>query len=166
MYVAGGYLGEWLGDFPSRKPPDVLYFDWQIWLLQALRSRGLHVVTKIHPRGVLNEAQLLRRYSDDIVDGYFDIEADDVDCYLFDFAGTAFFDALASNCGVVLVDMGVRPRDAKSFEDLHQRCEIVECTLAEGNRFRADPDALAEAVECASTAQSWPDSFFETYFSS
>ena len=164
MYVAGGYLGEELADFPSRKPPDVLYFEWQVWLLQTLRSLGYRVETKIHPKGVFREASLLKRYSDDVVDGFFEANGHQVDCYVFDFAGTAFFDALASNRGVVLIDMGVRPRDGNSFDDLRARCEIANCRLDSSNRFRIDTNVLAEAVERAATVRAWPETFFETYF--
>lgn len=164
MYVAGGYLGEALGDFPSRKPPDVLYFDWQVSLLKSLRALGYRVVTKIHPRGILSETRLLAQLSDEVIAGYFTPETHDVDCYLFDFAGTAFFDALAASKGIVLLDMGVRPHDPNSFGDLAQRCEIVSCVLQEENRFRADRDELGDAIERASSARDWPESFFTTYF--
>jgi len=164
MYVAGGYLGEVLGDFPTRKPPDALYFEWQAWLLKAIRGLGFKVVTKVHPKGVLNEAMLLRPFSDAIIDGFFDCESHDADCYVFDFAGTAFFDALASDRGVVLIDMGTRPRDANSFDDLKQRCEVVVCEPGPGNRFRLDTDRLGAAIERAATARAWPERFFETYF--
>ena len=164
MYVAGGYLGEVLADFPTRKPPDALYFEWQAWLLKAIRALGYKVVTKVHPKGVLHEAMLLRPFSDRIVDGYFDCQSHDADCYVFDFAGTAFFDALASDRGVVLIDMGTRPRDANSFDDLNQRCEVVTCEQGPGNRFRLDIDHLGEAIERAATAREWPEGFFETYF--
>lgn len=164
MYIAGGYLGEALGDFPSRKPPDVLYFDWQVSLLKTLRQLGYRVVTKYHPQGILSEARLLAPFSDEVIGGYFDPEGHDVDCYLFDFAGTAFFDALAAEKGIVLLDMGIRPRDNSSFQDLAQRCEIVPCLLQEDNRFRVDEDLLGEAIEQASTAGHWPESFFTDYF--
>jgi hypothetical protein len=164
MHVAGGYLGETFGDFPSRKPPDPVYFQWQVDLLSSLRAHGFRVVTKIHPKGLFSEAALLRPYSDEIVGGFFDPEAYDVDCYVFDFAGTAFFDALASNKGIVLADMGVRPIDPISFPDLGQRCEIVRARMGAGNRFEIDADALAEAVERASAARQWPDAFFSAYF--
>ncbi len=165
MYVAGGYLGEELGDFPTRKPPDPLYFEWQAWLLKAIRGLGFKTVTKIHPKGVLHEALLLRPFSDELVGGTFDPNGhDDVDCYLFDFAGTAFIDALASDRGVVLIDMGTRPRDVSAFDDLKLRCEVVTCITGPGNRFRLDADSLGEAIERAAAARAWPERFFETYF--
>lgn len=164
MYVAGGYLGEALAEFPSRKPPDPLYLEWQVWLLQAIRCLGFRTITKVHPKGVFNKAMLLRPFCDELVGGYFDPEGHEVDCYVFDFAGTAFFDALATDRGVVLIDMGIRPRDANSFNDLRARCEVIECTLGPGNRFRLDTSLLGEAIERAATAREWPETFFETYF--
>lgn len=164
MYVAGGYLGERLGDFPSRKPPDVIYFEWQRWLLRTLRSAGYRIVVKPHPKGEFREAMLLRPYCDELVEGTFSPNHHDADCYLFDFAGAAFFDTLASNRGIVLADMGVRPRDPNSFDDLRLRCEVVRCRFTEHNLFRVDTSSLVEAVEAAADAESWPEGFFQTYF--
>lgn len=164
MYVAGGYLGERLGDFPSRKPPDVIYFEWQRWLLKTLRSSGFRVVVKPHPKGVLREADLLRPYCDGLVEGNFRPNYHDTDCYLFDFAGAAFFDALASNRGIVLTDMGVRPGDPNSFVDIQSRCAVVRGGFNERNLFRVDAGSLVEAVETASATENWPETFFETYF--
>ncbi|MFQ5953489.1 MAG: hypothetical protein ACE5JZ_00320 [Kiloniellales bacterium] len=165
MYVAGGYLGEELGDFPARKPPDPLYFEWQAWLLATIRGLGFKMVTKVHPKGVLRQDLLLRPFSDEVLGGTFDaVSHDQADCYLFDFAGTAFFDALASDRGIVLIDMGVRPKDANAFDDLKLRCEVVSCIPGSGNRFRVDTDRLGEAIERAAATRSWPEPFFETYF--
>lgn len=164
MYVAGGYLGETLGDFPSRKPPDALYVEWQIWLLQAMKSLGFNVLTKVHPKGINNEAGVLGPHCNGTIGGFFDPLSHDADCYVFDFAGTAFFDALASGRGVVLLDMGVRPRDEAAFDDLRSRCEVVTCTAGEGNRFRLDMVELQGALEVASAAKDWPEAFFEAYF--
>ena len=164
MYVAGGYLGEELGDFPARKPPDVLYLEWQRWLLETLRSLGFRVATKIHPKGIFHEARLLEPYSDEVVGGYFDPTAYDVDCYVFDFAGTALLDSLASHRGVVLIDMGVRPMDAGSRAELETRCPVVACSQDERNRFRASTGELRAAIEQASESRGCPEAFYEAYF--
>jgi hypothetical protein len=164
MYVAGGYLGEAAGDFPSRKPPDPLYLDWQISLLRALRDLGYRVITKVHPKGVLREAALLTPFSDGIEGGSFDPSRYAVDAYLFDFAGAAFFDALASNTGVVLIDTGVRPFDSRASADLSERCALVRCQRDERDRFRVDRLALAAAVERAHEIGAGPEAFFRRYF--
>lgn len=164
MYVAGGYLGEELGDFPNRKPPDVLYFDWQIRLLKALRAAGRRVTVKMHPRGILSELRLLEPYCDAIVTGSFDPVTADADVLVFDFAGTAFFDALASRTGVVLADTGVRPFDATTRDDLARRCAIIQATRDERGRFAIDQDNLADAVERAAADNACSEAFFERYF--
>ena len=82
---------------------------------------------------------------------------------VLNFAGAAFFDALASNRGIVLLDMGVRPRDPHSFDDLQLRCEVVKCRLTESNLFLFDTNMLVQAVECASIDETWPEAFFQTY---
>jgi hypothetical protein len=164
MYVAGGYLGEAAGDFPSRKSPDPLYLDWQISLLRALRDLGYRVITKVHPKGVLREAGFLAPFSDGMEEGSFDPNRYEVDAYIFDFAGSAFFDALASTTGVVLADTGVRPFDSHALADLGGRCAIAQCEQDERGRFRIDPAALSAAVESACEIGAGPEVFFNRYF--
>ncbi len=67
VYVAGGYLGEQLGDFPNRKPPDPLYLDWQIDLIRALKALGYRVAVKLHPAGIAQDARYLAHYADAIL---------------------------------------------------------------------------------------------------
>lgn len=164
MYVAGGYLGESFGDFPSRKPPDPLYLDWQLWLLSTLKDLGYVVDTKVHPKGILQDMYFLGGVSDIVSDACFDPERYSVDCYIYDFCGTAFFDTLASHQGIVLINMGIRPLDQSTLSDLNSRCQIVGCMKNENNLFRADPSILDAAVKKAIEEPGWSDHFFKEYF--
>jgi len=165
LFVAGGYLGEQLGDFPNRKPPDVLYLDWQIDLIRALQGLGFRVVAKLHPAGINREARYLAHYADAITEGQFDPFATDSDCFIFDFAGTAFFDALATHTPMVLADMGVRPFDMSTRANLEHRCPIVPGARDEHGRFRINRAHLGEAIEAAISAPNCPSDFYDRYFS-
>jgi hypothetical protein len=163
LYVAGGYLGEQLGDFPSRKPPDILYLDWQIDLIETLKSFGYRVVAKLHPAGIAREARYLGHYTDGIVEGLFDPTAVDADCFVFDFAGTAFFDAIATQTPMVLADTTVRPFDLSTLDDLATRCPIVPGRRDEAGRFRIDRERLGAAIEDAIARPPCPADFYDRY---
>ena len=163
MYVAGGYLGEALADFASRKPPDILYLDWQISLLKDLRALGYKIITKLHPRGVMPDNSLLAPYSDKVIRGFFDPFEHEVDCLIFDFAGSAFFDALASHHGVVLADTHIRPFDESTKPHLSKRCKIVNVFQDDRGRFRISQDGLDNAIAEASQDAGCSTSFYENY---
>jgi hypothetical protein len=157
LYVAGGYLGEAFGDFTNRKPPDTLYLDWQIDLLQKLKQLGYKVTLKSHPGGIVPNEKLLSFYTDKFVKGIFDPTTSKADCFLFDFAGTAFVDALASGRPMVLADMGVRPFDTTTFEDLSSRCPVTLARVTEDGKFRVDAENLGNAI--VQSIETDPNSF-------
>ena len=163
MYVAGAYVGERFIKPPNERCSDPQYLDWQVWLLKRLKSMGCEVVVKVHPRGVSGTKAFLEPYCDASESGFFDPTGHDVDAYIFDFAGSAYFEALLSRAGVVYCDMGLRPIDPAARADLAARCAIVPCHLDDRGRFRTDDDSLRGAI--AAAADFDPDScnFYDQY---
>lgn len=166
VYVAGGYLGEQLGDFPNRKPPDPLYLDWQIDLIRALKTLGYRVAVKLHPAGIAQEKRYLAHYADAILEGIFDPATVSADAFIFDFAGTAFFDALATDVPMVFADLGIRPFDPTVYDDLMRRCPIAPAERDDRGRFRVLRDALGETIDHAITMDTCPTGFHDRYFGS
>lgn len=166
IYVAGGYLGERFGDFPNRKPPDILYLDWQINLIRTLKSLGYRVVVKLHPAGIAREARYLAYYADAVLEGIFDPATTTADAFVFDFAGTAFFDTLATDAPMLFADMAVRPFDSTVFADLLARCPVVPATIDGRGRFRISRDQLGETLASALKAETCPTGFHDRYFGS
>lgn len=164
VYVAGGYLGEQLGDFPNRKPPDPLYLDWQIDLVLAIKALGYRVVVKPHPAGIAREAGFLAQYTDAALDGLFDPASVSADAFVFDFAGTAFFDALATDIPMVFADMGVRPFDLTVCDDLVMRCPVAPAVCDDRGRFRIDRDQLGNVLADAIDMNTCPPGFHDRYF--
>ena len=164
VYVAGGYLGEQLGDFPNRKPPDILYLDWQIDLVRALQALDYRVVVKPHPAGIAHAQRFLEPYADEMYEGSFDPIEIHADAFVFDFAGTAFFDTLATNVPMILADMGVRLLDPNTRDDLAARCALVPATRDERGRFRIERDALGAALARAMDMDTCPPGFHDRYF--
>ena len=164
VYVANKYLGEATYLTPNFRCNDILYTEWQFWLLRTLRDLGYRVVVKAHPRERLRRVEMLRKHCDEVDTGPFRPTRFNSRCLLFDFAGTAFFDALAANVGVVLVDMGVRPLDPTTQSDLDRRCNRVPTVFDERNLFRVDPKSLGSAIESATHEGECSSAFFEKYF--
>jgi hypothetical protein len=164
VYVAGGYLGEQLGDFPNRKPPDPLYLDWQIDLVLAIKALGYRVLVKPHPAGIAHEARYLARYTEGELGGLFDPATVSADAFVFDFAGTAFFDALATDIPMVFADMGVRPYDPIVYDDFVTRCPIAPAARDERGRFRIDREQLGNVLANAIEMDTCPPGFHDRYF--
>ena len=164
VYVAGGYLGEQFGDYPNRKPPDILYLDWQIDLVRALRELGYRVAVKPHPAGIAQAANHLAHYADTVLQGRFDPLATTADVFVFDFAGTAFFDTLATDAPMLFADLGIRPFDETIRADLTTRCPIAPATLDARGRFRIDRDRFGESLAGAIDADPCPPGFHDRYF--
>lgn len=164
LYVAGGYLGEQLGDFPNRKPPDPLYLDWQIDLVCTIKDLGFRVLVKPHPAGIAHGRHFLAPYVDGTIGGLFDPACVRADALVFDFAGTAFFDALATDIPMVFADMGVRPYDMSVYKDLVSRCPVVPALHDEFGRFRIQHDALGSALASAIEMDPQPPGFHDRYF--
>lgn len=164
VLVSGSFLGEKHMGPLTFKLPDPLIADTQRQLINVLIDHGYEVYLKAHPKGLFSD-QRVHGHNDLLsLTAPFDPVAIDADCYLFEFAGSAFFDALASEKGVVLVDMGNRPWDKNGRSDLESRCEIIEAQPDEYNRIRVNEDLLIEAVEKACNVRECPKSFADKYF--
>lgn len=164
VLVSGSFLGEKFMGPLTFKLPDPLIADTQRQLINVLIRHGYEVYLKAHPKGLFSD-QRVHGHNDLLsLSAPFDPVAIEADCYLFEFAGSAFFDALASEKGVVLVDMGNRPWDETGRSDLESRCEIIEAHPDEYNRIRVSEDLLIEAVEKACNVRECPKSFADKYF--
>lgn len=164
MYIPNLYMGEWILNVPAFRIPDPQYYEWQVWLLKTVRALGYRLTIKLHPRGLTKWNRLLEPYADEIIGEHFDAGVGDPCCYLFDFAGTAFFDALASNIGVVFLHHAGRPIDPHAADDLTNRCQVVPCQEDDALRMRTSADALAAAMAKAAEFPGVSDYFSQKYF--
>lgn len=163
LYANSSFLGERAAHVPGVSLTDIHFADLQVWLLKQMRARGFEVVFKPHPKDVLSAAALFEGLTDEIEQRPFDPRNHDIDVYLFEYAGSAFFDALASTRGVVLIDPGLRPFDRTNEPYLRKRCEIVPAPADEMNRHRPDPDALVDAIERAAQVRACPEDFAQRF---
>ena len=144
VYFCGTYIGEKLTRPMSERCPDLQYIEWQSWLLSTLKQLNYNVIIKRHPKGILTETMFYEKYSDEVI--YGDTGYSSVSCYLFDFFGTAMFDAMATKTGIIYFDMGLREFDENSKKDFYSRCAVVKCSL-NNNRYRINKNELSESLE-------------------
>jgi hypothetical protein len=149
LYVPGAYASEIVPLSPIFKTPDHLYVEWQLWLIRELTGRGYEVTVKLHPGGQVAGATVFKHTGCKLIGGYFDSSQLDYDCLLFDFPGSAWFDALASDAAIVLIELGPRPLDPRSASLIKRRCPGVRYFQDENNRLRADMEALNREIEQA-----------------
>ena len=170
VLVAGSFLGEELFAPLDFKLPDVLALDLQLKLLTSLRNSQFNVGMKPHPKGlhkkIGSSGVLNHRYLQDIeiLEGKFDVISIEADCLVFDFAGSAFFDALASNKGIVLLDTMHRTWDESARKILETRCRIVPAYLDQKNRLEFCDRQLEDAVHKAIEDVRCSDSFYDMFF--
>lgn len=163
LFVPGSLLGEEHQALPEFKVPDFLMIDYHIWLLKKIRSLGFDFSVKIHPFGI-NNSKYFNKICNNIITTKFDILLNTSSVLIFDFAGSAFFDSLASNKGIILLNTGVRPFFFDAYKDLQKRCIIVNSFFDEKNRIRFDTNNLKSAINNAFNFSSVNDTFVKKYF--
>jgi len=149
LYVPGLYVTERVPLSPIFKTPDHLYAEWQLWFVKALKQQGYDVTIKLHPDGIEKGAAVFNQSDCRLLDGYLDPTRNEYGCRVFDFPGSAWFDSLASNAAMVLVDLGARKLDPRSAELVRRRCPIVPSTQDDANRLRANLEDIDSAIAAA-----------------
>ena len=166
--VASLFTGEWLHGTFTFKLPDSLVADLQIHLLRLLKDAGYYVMVRPHPRGLLPQLGLVEKFylphCDEILTGPFDPNGIAADALLFDFAGSAWFDALASSKGILLVDTGDRRFDPEGLSDLNNRCAVVKARRIPCGGYRLTQEEIVTGLQNAMTKAVCTEKFANDYF--
>lgn len=118
---------------------EITYFEWHLRLLKSLRAADFNVISKRHPKGFLASTTLFDGYAhEEITRGMFTEQMDRADAFVFDFAGSAFMEALCTNKPVVLVEFPHRTMSAAGRKELGSVCTLVSAEYDESNRIVAD----------------------------
>ena len=174
-FIPGSYLGFRFMHFASFKPPDLIIADYQKWIISELSNLNYDVTFKLHPKSVYffdpkkffcDWKCKITYNNSEFIDPKetYKPEEDNSEILIFDFAGTAFFDALASNKGIVYLNNGSRDFFDDSKAELEKRCSIVDSFLDEKNRIRFDMDEVISGLKKASNNSECSKDFFEKYF--
>jgi hypothetical protein len=162
MYMPASYLGD-QRDVAITRLPDMVYLDWQVRLLKALRESGIHVTAKRHPKGRYSASEVLYAHVEaEILGETFGDIVRDADAYVFDFAASAFMEALCTGRPVVLVNIPSRPLDKDARVDLEKCCVVVDAVMDDRNRIQADLDEVVAGLNTPVNAAARRD-FLEQY---
>lgn len=161
VYVTSVYEHDEAPGLPAFKLPDVLYFDFQLRLLTFLRGQGWRIILKPHPKGLYMDRDYLAPYVDETVKTPFDANAFKAEVFLFDFAGTAFFDTLATKQRAALLNLGFRPFDPAERRQLAKRCALADFGFDARGRVILDQDAVLAALRDA--PENRDENFIMTY---
>jgi hypothetical protein len=168
LFVPGLFGAEWNHGTFAFKLPDPLIADVQLSILKALRAIGMKVSVKPHPKGVLprlgSPAAFYGPYCDEVLSGRFDPTEMDADIFVFDFPGSAWFDALTSQRGVVLVDTQNRPFEPTTRPALESRVAIVPAVRRLSGGFDVDASAMLAGLDDAVSKAGCSDAFAKSFF--
>ncbi len=164
LYFSGNHPAKKLVYSPAFKCDDDLYSDWQMWIIKLLHDQGYEVTFKRHPRepksNFLLDLEHIN-YSDAIAD-IATVHQSGFDCLLFDFPGSAWFDALATKAPVLFFNIGPRQLDKNCRLFVEQRCSVMNGYQLDNYQIRVDAKAVSSAIAHAcELAHSDQSSFIE-----
>ncbi|WP_417835840.1 hypothetical protein [Thalassospira tepidiphila] len=146
LYASAVYHGDKAPVLPTFKLPDALYLDFQIRLLNSLKNDNWHITLKPHPKGIFDPTSILSPYIDDVMQTRFNPLQFDHDVFLFDFAGSAFFDSLFSNKHICLINLANRPISNDYKSSLCSRVSVVNSQFDDVGKIHIDMNALRSAL--------------------
>jgi len=138
MVVSSSFLGELRPAFTSTGEEPV-YLEWHLRLLKFLKETQYDVICKRHPKGSITNTRLFTGLvNTELLNGAFADITTSADAFVFDFAGSAFMEALCTNKPVVLIEIPFRPLFEDGRHDLHEICTVVQAEYDEHNKIVAD----------------------------
>ena len=88
---------------------EIPYLEWHLRLLKSLRDANYNIISKRHPKGFLSNIKLFDGIAnEELIDGSFTDLMEIADAFVFDFAASAFMEALCTNKPVVLIETPYR----------------------------------------------------------
>ncbi len=128
-------------------PPEAVYLDWQMRLLDALIATGANVLCKPHPENIpaIGRQPLAELYP--TIDAPFEKAIEVADVLVHDYClSTTFFEAMCSNRPVVLLDLGQTRWQPAIANAVQARCRILDVRFDEHNLPQFDAAELKDAV--------------------
>jgi hypothetical protein len=127
--------------------PDPVYLDWQLRLVAALRERGVDLISKPHPEGILKGKRHPLEDVGQIEYRSFEAIRDDADGFVYDYAqSTTFWEAVCTDRPITLIDFGITGFNATVRPLIERRCRVIKVRWDERNLPVVDFDELADAV--------------------
>ena len=160
MYYESLYRGERLNFMVQL--PDMVAVDWEARLFAHLDQWGYEGLHKPHPGSVGLPTGLAERFGGRTLTQPFEEVMDQADVFvLSNSQSTTLAPVLASNKGVVFVDVGRVKFWPEAYEMFTRRCAVVKGWLDDENRIQVHWDQLHTAIE--ESVHLTDDSFLTSY---
>ena len=161
MYVSTVFYGMHQVNPPVMPAP--LYLDWQIRLLETMRTLPISVIRKPHPGALQPSPGLFPGDLGDIARAPFEQAIGNADILLYDYAATTTLAlGLCTDRPIVLLDHGTMKFDTAVAALIGARCRIVRVTYDERNLPVVDRAELTDAL-CDGPDQADPTAFRELF---
>ena len=155
-------MGERLLHNPFFKPSDIFLADYIAAFINQINGLGYEIVIKTHPGGIQQD-NFYNSLGVKIFRNTFNLRSYNNSILAFDFAGTAFMDALASNFPIILINNGARPFSNLFLPELEKRCEIIKPYFSNNNIRFKNKDiklALKNTIEKSKILKAFQVNFF------
>lgn len=147
MVVSSSFLGEIRPAF-TQTSEEPVYLEWHLRLLEFLKGTKYNVISKRHFKGSKTDKRLFTGFvNDELLGGGFSDMTTIADAFVFDFAASAFMEALCTNKPVVLIDVPFRPLVQAGREQLEQICTVVRAEYDEHNKVIANFDEVKYGLQ-------------------
>ncbi len=127
--------------------PDVIYLDWQMRMVEALRALPVEFICQPHPEGLFGGKPHPLDGMADVRRGQFEEQLRSADVFVFDYPSTTtMWQAACTDAKIVYLDMGsgvMTPEVAAAFAE---RGTILPVAFDMANRPLLDNAALRDAV--------------------
>lgn len=127
---------------------EIPYLEWHLRLLKSLRDANYNIISKRHPKGFLSNIKLFDGIAnEELIDGSFTDLMEIADAFVFDFAASAFMEALCTNKPVILIETPYRTLLPAGRGEVASACTIVRTEYDEHNRIVADFSEVIRGLE-------------------
>ena len=149
IYVAGSYVND--AFFMGNRPHDIVYYEWQIWLISTLLNLKYDVKIKLHPEGLLSRYPIRLPFDVEHLKGNFTKYIDYNCTYIFDTTYSSALNlAICTKNPIILINDQLNELDREVREDIENRVTIVNAFYDNRNRMRVAKEELQNALNLCS----------------
>ncbi len=148
VYISTALLG-----FRQLYPPllpDAVYLDWQLRLVEFLKTLPVDLVCRPHPESIVPGVRHPLEDIATVASGPFHQLREAADIFIFDYPRTtSFWECLCTDKPVVYMNLNHESFNPELRPTMEKRCRFVSVTYDERNLPQFDHDALSQAIMTA-----------------
>jgi hypothetical protein len=130
--------------------PDTVYLDWQLHLVEFLKTLPVDLVCRPHPESIVPGVRHPLEDIAMVASGPFHQLREAADIFIFDYPRTtSFWECLCTDKPVVYMNLNHESFNPELRPTMEKRCRFVSVTYDERNLPQFDRDALSQAIMTA-----------------